>query len=57
MENTRRYILERGIVKEKGGWRFPVAYREVSYLSDISNYDSAKSFRTQPQTLMFWSRK
>lgn len=33
IEDTRAYISQRGIEKLSDGWRFPVIYREPSFLS------------------------
>ncbi|HIC92436.1 MAG TPA: HEPN domain-containing protein, partial [Syntrophaceae bacterium] len=39
IEETKRYIREEGIKKTERGWLFPIKYREVSYLSKLSNLD------------------
>lgn len=41
MEETMAYIYDRKIEKLADGWRFPVLYREPTYLSDVSNKDFA----------------
>lgn len=41
IEETKTYIKERGLTKLSDGWKFPVKYREVTYLSSVSNKDFA----------------
>lgn len=41
VEETRGYIKEKEIKRLKDGWRFPIKYREATYLSKVSNKDFA----------------
>jgi HEPN domain-containing protein len=41
IEQTRHDVRERGIVRIKGGWRFPVEKGALTYLSQVSNRDFA----------------
>ncbi len=43
---TRAYIFHRKLEKLEDGWRFPVLYREATYLSNISNRDFAMAMLT-----------
>jgi len=45
-EETRAYILQKKIEKLADGWRFPVLYREATYLSGVSNRDFAVAMLT-----------
>ncbi|MCX6089089.1 MAG: HEPN domain-containing protein [Candidatus Atribacteria bacterium] len=37
IDETKKYIRERGIEKTENGWKFPVPYRSEGYLSEVSN--------------------
>ena len=39
IDETKRYIIDKGIKKIKDGWRFPVRHGAVTYLSNVSNKD------------------
>jgi HEPN domain-containing protein/predicted nucleotidyltransferase len=41
VDETKRYIREKKIERLNGGWRFPIKYREATYLSRVSNKDFA----------------
>lgn len=41
VEETRGYIKGKEIKRLKDGWRFPIKYREATYLSKVSNKDFA----------------
>ena len=41
MDETRDYILQRKLEKLTDGWKFPVLYREETFLSEVSNKDFA----------------
>ena len=41
IDETRDYILQRKLEKLTDGWRFPVLYREATFLSEVSNKDFA----------------
>ncbi len=41
IKETREYIKQKDIEKLKDGWRYPVKYREATYLSSVSNKDFA----------------
>jgi HEPN domain-containing protein len=41
IEETRDYIFYKKLEKLPDGWRFPVLYRQATYLSDVSNKDFA----------------
>ncbi|MDW7999137.1 MAG: hypothetical protein RMI30_06795 [Thermodesulfovibrio sp.] len=45
INETKEYIEKRKIQKLSDGWRFPVKYREVTYLSKITNKDLKKLLR------------
>jgi len=42
MEETRAYVAERGIIRKKTGWKFPVEYRKETPLSKVTNGGWAK---------------
>jgi HEPN domain-containing protein/predicted nucleotidyltransferase len=47
---TKRYILERGIRRTRtGGWRFPVKYRQSTFLSTRSNEDYVRRWLADAQ--------
>ncbi len=41
VKETRDYILHRKLEKLTDGWRFPVLYRQATFLSEVSNKDFA----------------
>lgn len=41
IEETRDYILQRKLEKLTDGWKFPVLYRQATFLSEVSNRDFA----------------
>lgn len=43
IDNTKKYIKERGIRRLEGGWEFPVKQGVATYLSRISNQDFARA--------------
>lgn len=46
IDETRDYILNRRIEKLSDGWRFPVLYRQATFLSEVSNKDFAVAMLT-----------
>ncbi|MDI6751722.1 MAG: HEPN domain-containing protein [bacterium] len=42
IKETDKYILLKGVEKLDDGWRFPVAMRSASYLSEVSQKDFAR---------------
>lgn len=46
MEETREYIRQRKIEKLSDGWRFPILYREPTFLSEVTNKDFAIAMLT-----------
>jgi HEPN domain-containing protein/predicted nucleotidyltransferase len=46
IEETKRYIHQRKLEKLADGWRFPVLYREPTFLSSVSNKDFAVAMIT-----------
>ncbi len=46
IDETRAYIRWRGLEKLDDGWRFPVLYREPTFLSEVSNKDFALAMIT-----------
>ncbi|MBI4972451.1 MAG: HEPN domain-containing protein [Candidatus Omnitrophica bacterium] len=46
IEETKRYIRQRKLEKLADGWRFPVLYREPTFLSSVSNKDFAVAMLT-----------
>lgn len=41
MEETKEYTIQRKIEKFVDGWKFPVLYRQATFLSEVSNRDFA----------------
>jgi len=41
VKETRDYILQKKLEKLTDGWRFPVLYRQATFLSEVSNKDFA----------------
>lgn len=41
MDETKRYIVQQGLIKHPDGWSFPVLFREATLLSEVSNKDFA----------------
>lgn len=41
MEETKEYTIQRKIEKLVDGWKFPVLYRQATFLSEVSNRDFA----------------
>src|SRR3989337_1656094 len=46
IEETKAYIYQRKLEKLADGWRFPVLYREPTFLSSVSNKDFAVAMLT-----------
>jgi len=46
MEETKRYIVQKGLIKHPDGWSFPVLFREATLLSEVSNKDFAIAMLT-----------
>lgn len=49
MEDTRMYIDSKRLEKLDEGWRFPVLYREPTFLSSVSNKDFATVMLTDAE--------
>ncbi len=46
MDETKRYIVQKGLIKHPDGWSFPVLFREATLLSEVSNRDFATAMVT-----------
>ena len=46
MDDTKRYIVQKGLIKHPDGWSFPVLFREATLLSEVSNRDFATAMVT-----------
>ncbi|MBI5401997.1 MAG: HEPN domain-containing protein [Ignavibacteriae bacterium] len=46
IEETRDYILQKKLEKLTDGWKFPVLYRQATFLSEVSNKDFAVAMLT-----------
>ena len=46
MDDTKRYIVQKGLIKHPDGWSFPVLFRETTLLSEVSNRDFATAMVT-----------
>lgn len=46
MDETKRYIVQKGLIKHPDGWSFPVLFREATLLSEVSNKDFAIAMLT-----------
>lgn len=46
MDDTKRYIVQKRLIKHPDGWSFPVLFREATLLSEVSNRDFATAMLT-----------